>query len=222
MNNTILLNKLNNIFNESNDGKKQILLGSLISDIKAEIMLSDATCSKKRNNFILSYHKKLVKQHKKLVLAFSSDDAIENKQVFTDSYFLVALNEQDKTVIPDYKNAGIYNKDIKLNKDGFNFDGMHYPNIKPIINGFSKDIKITLDTQFILKTIKAYESILITGINFDTMYSDIELLGYNEIIERVLLTKNENIYCKSLYKKSFEKAMNYLVKKIENIEACYE
>lgn len=87
-----------------NESCKDSLLDLLIDELKREVLVEDfkGLSTKQRLNKCLNYSKKLVKKLRP-VLAYADNEQINGYQVFTDSYFLVALNESDKLPIKDYK-----------------------------------------------------------------------------------------------------------------------
>lgn len=76
----------------------------LIEELKQEVLVEDfkGLSTKQRLNKCLKYSEKLSKKLRP-VLAYTDNEQLNGYQVFTDSYFLVALTEEDKTPIKDYK-----------------------------------------------------------------------------------------------------------------------
>lgn len=139
------------------------IINNLISDLQQEILSGDlkGTSSKQRIKKAMSYHKKLLKSTKK-ILAFTSDDALEGYQVFTDSYFMVALKGDDVLPIPDYKKANeLYRNDSKLNPYGYEFQ-KNYPDVSRI---FPKNFvcSFKLYAADLLKACDAYSIIHLKG-----------------------------------------------------------
>lgn len=100
MNNITLIKRLENI----NINCKNNDITSLIEELKKEALIEDfkGLSTKQRLNKCLNYSKKLVKKCRP-ILAYTCNDQIKGYQCFCDSYFMVALNEEDKTPIADYK-----------------------------------------------------------------------------------------------------------------------
>lgn len=124
------------------------------------------TSTKQRVRFCLDYSKSRYMQ-KKPILQYTCQDQIENTQIFTDSYFMVFLKDDDKLPIPDYKsenkdwqypNTKLYYKsknDIELSQYNITFNInkiMNYFKLKDFItintnikSSFDYDIKVALD-----------------------------------------------------------------------------
>lgn len=100
MNNIILIKKLEGI----NKGVESFGLTQLIEELKQEVLVEDfkGLSNKQRLNKCLKYSEQISKKLRP-VLAYTDNEQIKDHQVFCDSYFLVALTEEDKTPIKDYK-----------------------------------------------------------------------------------------------------------------------
>lgn len=151
MKNDVLLKKLENInLLETNE-----LLANLIEEIKLEMFTEEnkGLTTKQRINYCMNYHKKLDKKPKK-VLAYTCNDQIEGKQVFTDSFFMVVLSNDDKLPIPDYKDI----KGMKLN----------YPAVVNLIrhNNYSERYKtFTCNVGKLLQYLKTEENLILKNNN---------------------------------------------------------
>lgn len=122
MKNVELIKRLEVINESCNDYSISVL----IEELKKEVLVEDfkGLSTKQRINKCLKYSEKLSK--KRPVLAYTDNEQIKDHQVFTDSYFLVALNENDKLPIKDYKeiDSKWTYPDIKL----FDVSRMFYDN----------------------------------------------------------------------------------------------
>lgn len=112
MNNLAIIKRLETI----NKSLTSLELSKLIDELKQDELTKEYTglSSKQRINKCLNYSKKISKKLRP-ILGYTDNDQIKNKQVFCDSYFLVALSNDDKTPIQDYKEIN---------------EKWNYPNIK--------------------------------------------------------------------------------------------
>ena len=95
-----LLKEASRSFNENID------FGTLMKvkeELEKEIKLAaiPTTTTKQRVNHCLGYSKKLMKGTKP-ILGYTENNQLEGLQVFTDSFFLVELSEEDKLPIEDW------------------------------------------------------------------------------------------------------------------------
>lgn len=99
----------------------------LIEELKQEVLVEDfkGFSTKQRLNKCLKYSEKLSKKLKP-VLAYTDNEQISGYQVFTDSYFMVALNESDKLPIKDYKEVN--EKWTYPNVKWFDYNRRYYEN----------------------------------------------------------------------------------------------
>ena len=138
------LNKINRYAAETAISK----INDLIIELKTEILNESTTGSlnKNRNKKIASWHKKQLKTIRP-VLAYST--TYKDYQVLTDSYFMAALKEDDKTaLIPDYTESK-----------------RQYPIINQLINNailYLNDNIIKLDIEKIAAILKLNDQVYIS------------------------------------------------------------
>lgn len=152
MTNTLFLNELLNITETQKDGFKVldiIKYNNLIEKIKLEIAAEEnkTLTSKQRINFVNTFLKNRIFERKPIFKCFD-DTQIKEKAIFTDTYFLVALSQNDLAGLP-LKNFKDYKKE--------NPHISEYPTVTRIIdNNFEKlPFKLTLKVNDILNDIKA-------------------------------------------------------------------
>ena len=165
---------------------KWSIITNLISDLQQEILASDVkgVSSKQRISKTMAYHRQMLKSMKRPILSFTSDDALEGYQSFTDSYFLVALKGNDLLTIPDYKKANeLYRNDSKLNPQGLDLSGK-YPDLTRIFPQYiDKEKKIKVNIGDLLKACKAYKTLHFKN-------KDVDFYLDNELLERYILFMN--------------------------------
>jgi hypothetical protein len=107
MKNETLLQTLKDINVLNDKAKMHSGLEKLIEAVKREITLEEnkGLSNKQRLNYCLNLAKRLATGNTKKVLGYTCNDQIKGKQVFCDSFFLVALAEADRLPIADYTEA---------------------------------------------------------------------------------------------------------------------
>lgn len=187
MTNETLYDKLNDIKLKLKDNKKEDALNSvdsLLQELKNELLASDNPySSKKRLQACSNYAKKAGKMRP----IFNYSYNINNKQVYTDGYFIVSLNKDDETTIPDITTSEI--TPLKLDqilayfKNSYSYS--YYLNVNDFLNfcKINKDssiyeIKVNDDETiyFNISILKAF----IEFMNFKS--SDIVKMQYNSLI----------------------------------------
>ena len=138
MKNETLLKELKCIRFEIHEKEsKNIMLDELIEKIKMEMLIEDNKdlTSKQRLTKCLNHHKKMLKTTKP-ILAYCDNLQIEGKQIITDSFFLVALANEDILPIPSYKEK--FDKypsvDYLLHKTKTNINDSIYVNVGKLMN----------------------------------------------------------------------------------------
>lgn len=181
---------LNNINRyDAEEATKKI--NNFILDLKTEILNTSTTgtLNKNRNKKLTAWHKKQLKSCRS-ILAYST--IYNNYQVFTDSYFMVALADPDKTeLIPDYKNHSA---------------GYTYPVVNRIINNAVKalnDTRIFLDIEKLIAMLKINEKVYIKL--FDNILHVVNKEAFNNLITFLNIASNADIK-----KISFDKHILYI------------
>lgn len=165
-------------------------LDLIIHDLKLDLLNASTTgtLNKARNKKLSAWHKKQLKSCRP-VLAYST--IYNNYQVFTNSYFMVALADPDKTeLIPDISTA----------------KNRQYPVVNQLINNailYLKDKKITLDIEKITAMLKLHEKVYIQL--FDNIIHVINKEAFNNLITFLNISSNADI--KTI---SFNKSILYI------------
>lgn len=123
-----------------------VKLEELIEEVQQEILVEECkgTSSKQRLNSIMNLHKKMINGLRP-ILAYVDNKQFEGLQAFTDSHFMVALDEVDKTPIPHYEDAGYKN----------------YPSLQLLARkqNYVYGLKFTCKVEWLLKQIKINDEI---------------------------------------------------------------
>lgn len=193
MNSKNVYNKLNDIKNKILDYKKEEALKSLDSlllELKNDIEASvNPYSSKKRLMACCNYAKKVSKNRN--ILGYTMK--YNNKQVYTDGYFLVSLCDDDKTTIADVTT----NKDITPLKIDFlikSFNDFYKYKYEIKINDFLNYAKIK-DNKTYEININDDEKILFS---VDNLKHFIDFMNFKSD-EKIILYCNNNYtiqYCK--------------------------
>ena len=144
MNNTTLLEQLKQINYLSDKAKAQEKIEKLIAAIQQEIIVEDnkGLTTKQRLNYCMNVAKKL-QNSTRPVLGYTCNNQIKDKQVFCNSFFLVALAEADRLPIADYTEAKTK---------------MSYPNVERIVIPGNYGVKsFTCNVGKLLNYFKAHK-----------------------------------------------------------------
>ena len=205
MKNEKMLEELKKVVLLSEKEKIKTSLNVLIEKLQQEILVEENKnlSSKQRLNKCLNYHKKLLKSPRP-ILAYSCNDQIEDRQVFTNAYYLVALKTVDQLPIPDYKesNLKINFPDITRIFSASNYNEKTFTcNVGKLLNAFKSYNNIHLlneKTSFSACLSKENFELFILHLNYKnsdniTLYATTyESPHYCDSTLRPVYTKNEN------------------------------
>lgn len=164
-------------------------LQELKESLERALLVEEATktTSKQRARFCLNYSKSRSMQRRP-ILQYTCQDQIENTQVFTDSFFMVFLKNNDILPIPDYKSINkdwVYPDLTRLYRSNQDITCSQYSiklNINKILNYFKLKEALAID----IKQVSSFGYNLVLGLSKDNFKRFVMFMNYKESEEITL------------------------------------